>query len=238
MLASDGGLLLAQRPAPKPKPGAETAATAPSAAPSPRVERFLGVFASTDGLEVEVRADASGEGLVVRPRTPRTAQRLASGREPAGVASEANAAAEARIRRGLEPMAKQRGEADAEAFVDRKAMAAVQKVVDAAVGRVGAARDLAVVEVDVVKRRAVVQCTGQKGSVYFDVQWSASGRLASIVESKDAPSGKAFAVPRADWAERDHGAATISVEGRFAARVLVLEDASGLVELAWVRDLR
>lgn len=232
-LVASGGALTAQKPANKP------AAPAPAPAPpTPEVERFLGVFATEDGLEVEVRADATGRGLLLRPRSLKASLRLFTGKPADAALAEVLAVAEKRIRGGLEPMATGRGEPDAEAFPDRSAMGAAQKAIGAVLPRVGGGVDFSVFRIEPAARRAWVSVRGRSGEAVFEVQWTGSGRLQAVTERKDAPLAVAFAVRRKDWAERAESGASLSVEGRFAGRVLVLEDQGGLVEWRWRRDAR
>lgn len=72
--------------------------------------------------------------------------------------------------------------------------------------------------------------------VLLCARWSRGNKFSSLrVPDKAAPFACAFAVRRPDWAEATESGKrmSLSVEGKGAARILVLEDRGGLVECAW-----
>ncbi len=217
---------------------------APAAAPSEDVLRFCGVFRLPSGGSLEVRPDASGQGLLVLGLGSKGALWLAGGKAPAERVQEAIDVAAERAERALRPLLSGKGEVDEAGFAGAAALAAAQKLVVGLEPRLGPQRTVRHCGSELPAQRVTwLVVRGRKASAWLKVQWSAAGKIAGLVEAKAAeqpPGLLALGLLRRDLAAGARGAqrTTLSVEGRGAGRVLVLEDRRGLFECPWESDLR
>lgn len=228
------------RKAPQGPRGAPAPSPAP-AQPTETVQRFLGVFRLPDGGVFEARADAAGTGITLLGIEAASSVLLGSGKPPTEAELETLKAAEARVQKALAPLVSMRGEVDATQFQGPEARAAVQKSIDALRPQFGAAAQVVYAGSDLAARTTWAYLRGAAGSVCVAVQWSASGKVAAVVASKSEPPARVpFAVPRRDWATGTiaRRPTTISVEGKGAGRVLVIEHAGALLVCPWKGDLR
>lgn len=221
---------------------ARPAAVAPAAPqPSESVQRFLGVFRLPDGGVFEARADAAGTGITLLGIEAASSVLLGSGKPSTEAELETLKAAEARVQKALAPLASMRGEVDGAQFQGPEAQASVQRSIDAMRPQFGAAAHVVYAGSDLAARTTWAYLRGAAGSVCVTVQWSASGRVSAVVASKTEPPTRVpFAVSRRDWAIGSVGKrpTTISVEGKGAGRVLVIEHAGALLVCPWKGDLR
>ncbi len=228
------------KPANKPSTKSLLALPAP-VQPSEAVQRFLGVFSLPDGGAFEVRADAAGSGIMLLGIEVASSVLLTTGKPPTDEEREMLNAAAMRVQQALAPFVTLRGEIDGAQFHGRDAQNAVGKSIESLRPQFGTTAQVVYAGSDLGARTTWAYLRGANGSVAVAVQWSASGKVAGVVACKaEPPTRLPFAVPRGDWAV---GAiakrpTTISVEGKGAGRVLVIEHAGALFVCPWKGDLR
>jgi hypothetical protein len=240
LLPSLGAQDRARKPAQSSTPPSAAQAAQPQTPTAP-VLRFCGQFRLPDGSLLELTPDASGTGLVLHGVDAKSAVLVMTGKPADEAQLEALVAAEQRVQKALSPLVTGRGEVDAAQFANAQAVAAVEKAIAALRPQVGAQARVVYAGSDLSARTTWAVLRGAAGSVAVAVQWSAGGKVAGLAQSKvEPPARAAVSVPRPDWAV-GQGALrgmTISVEGRGAGRVLVVENAQGLAVCPWKGDVR
>jgi CubicO group peptidase (beta-lactamase class C family) len=232
------------------KAPAPVAVPAPVPAPAPQapvvsedeLRRFCGAFALPSGGQFEVRREGGelrvdGVGLIASAR-------LVFGCWPVPKHDAALRAAEDRGMAGLVPLLAGEPAPDG-VFGGDAVKAAAAKLLGEIAARPGGPRKLEFVGTEVAGgTKSWLRAVGERDAVYLRVTWSGSGRISAVAEAP-APGAfqRRFRVERADWAVGNWsvgtGAAmTLSVEGRGAGRVLVLEDQGGITEGLWCKELR
>ncbi|MGE3173604.1 MAG: serine hydrolase domain-containing protein [Planctomycetota bacterium] len=238
--APSGAAIPVPVPAPAPPPSRDAGASA--AVGDDDLLRFVGVFELPTGGRFEVRRRGDGRELELAGIGLVASARLAHGRWPLEGLDRALRLFEDRGMAGLEPLLFGRDDAPSSCFANGGALAAARRVMAEVRARVGSGAELQFVGSQVQPQKVSwLRVRGLDGTAWVRVGWTRDGEIGTIVEwPQGAPFRAELRVERPDWAVGRAGDVplTLSVEGRGASRVLVFEDAAGVVACPWVGDLR
>lgn len=242
--AGSGGAKPAEPPAPQ-SPSTQPQPPLPPgvALPPAKLQRFVGDFETEDGGRFAVRVEPGEPGrLVVDAAGMQVSARFLFGRWPL---PQADAELHTAEDRGLAlATALLAGEADAarQAFGDDAAASAATQLCAAVRREVGDRARTRYVGLEPGAQRAswfVVQGIG--APVLLRAVWADASKFAELQRPTTPPPFRLrFRVERADLASAPIAGvpASITIEGEGGARVLVYEDAGGIVEARWVADPR
>ncbi|MEC7584972.1 MAG: serine hydrolase domain-containing protein [Planctomycetota bacterium] len=201
--------------------------------PTPEeLQRFTGLFqaANGDAYRVEVK----GRGLVVTGLGLAASARMQFGRWPPSRYED-------RLRRyedrGLAMLQRLlAGDRSGDAFTSDRASVKAMQLLGSLEQQLGDAPTVRFLGSEVGSSSTSWFLVEGNEPVVLCARWSRGNKFSSLrVSDKPAPFSCAFAVRRPDWAEATESGKrmSLSVEGKGAARVLVLEDRGGLIECSW-----